>query len=165
MWFDKQEWLGAARAERFPLHLLSNQPKTRLHSQYDHGVTSQQAKVQGREVVRVNSADAVARQLRDGDIVRLFNLRGACLAALEISEEIRPGVVELPTGAWYDPQDPAAEASLEVHGNPNVLTRDAGTSRLAQGPSAHSCLVQMERFEGDLPPVKTLRPPPLETPL
>ena len=74
--------------------------------------------------------------------MRLFNDRGACLAAAALTQAVRPGVLELPTGAWYDPADPAAEGSLEVHGNPNVLTRDAGTSRLAQGSAAHSCLVQ-----------------------
>ena len=33
---------------------------------------------------------------------------------------------------------------LDQHGNPNALTRDVGTSRLGQGPSAHSALVQVE---------------------
>ncbi|RYE73417.1 MAG: Asp-tRNA(Asn)/Glu-tRNA(Gln) amidotransferase GatCAB subunit C, partial [Hyphomicrobiales bacterium] len=36
-WLPSQEWLGAEAAERFPLHLISNQPVTKLHSQYDHG--------------------------------------------------------------------------------------------------------------------------------
>ena len=40
--------------------------------------------------------------------------------------------------------------ALEVHGNPNVLTRDAGTSKLAQGPTAHSCLVEVEKYDGEL---------------
>ena len=44
------------------------------------------------------------------------------------------GVVVMATGAWFDPRD----AALERHGNPNVLTRDEGTSRLAQGCSALS---------------------------
>jgi biotin/methionine sulfoxide reductase len=70
------------------------------------------------------------------------------LAGIILSEELLPGVVQLPTGAWYDPADPANEGSLEKHGNPNVLTRDKGTSRLGQGPSAHSCLVEVERFTG-----------------
>ena len=79
--------------------------------------------------------------------------------AVAISDRMRPGVVVLPTGAWYDPQDPADPTSLEVHGNPNVLTRDVGTSTLAQGTSAHSCLVEVERFDEPLPPIKTFDPP------
>jgi biotin/methionine sulfoxide reductase len=40
-----------------------------------------------------------------------------------------------------------------------VLTPDKGTSRLAQGPIAHTCLVEVERFEGEPPPVTAFEPP------
>ncbi len=63
--------------------------------------------------------------------------------------------MELPTGAWFDP----AGESLEIHGNPNVLTRDAGTSKLAQGPSAHSCLIDIEKFTGHLPDITVFSQP------
>jgi len=152
-WYDKLEWLGCARASDYPLHLISNQPKTRLHSQYDHAATSRKAKIKDREILRISPQDAAARELNDGDIARVYNYRGACLAAVVLSEEIRVGVVELPTGAWYDPASSDTDRPLEVHGNPNVLTRDAGTSKLAQGPTAHSCLVEVERFDAELPPV------------
>ena len=101
----------------------------------------------------MHPVDAAARNIADGDVVRVFNDRGACLAGVALSERIRPGVVVLPTGAWYDPLDPADPLSLDVHGNPNVLTRDIGTSTLAQQSSAHSCLVEVERFDDALPPV------------
>ena len=52
--------------------------------------------------------------------------------------------------------------SLEKHGNPNVLTMDKGTSKLAQGPIAHSALVEIARYEGDPPEVTAFRPPPME---
>ncbi|MCY4361549.1 MAG: molybdopterin-dependent oxidoreductase [Gammaproteobacteria bacterium] len=158
-WYDRQEWLGAGRAAVYPLHLISNQPKTRLHSQYDHGVTSRNAKLKGRAPARMNPDDAAERDIRDGDIIRLFNDRGACLAGVILTENLRPGVIELETGAWYDPQDPGDPMSLEVHGNPNALTRDAGTSKLAQGPSAHSCLVEVEKFTGELPEIRVFSQP------
>jgi len=88
-------------------------------------------------------------------VVRLFNDRGACLAGAVLSDQLIPGVVQLSTGAWYDPD----ENGMCKHGNPNVLTRDRGTSKLAQGPSAHTCLVQVERFEGEPPPVTAHQPP------
>ena len=151
-WFDRDELLGSGR---YPLHLVSNQPRTRLHSQYDHGVTSREAKIQGREAARMNPADAAARGIASGQVVRIYNDRGACLAGILLSEDLRPGVIELPTGAWFDPLDPLDPTTLEVHGNPNVLTADVGTSRLAQGTSAHTCLVEVERFVGPLPVVKS----------
>jgi biotin/methionine sulfoxide reductase len=157
-WYEHTEWLGSELARRYPLHLISNQPKTRLHSQYDHARTSHNNKIRGRERARMNAREAAARELAHGDIIRLFNDRGACLAGLEISEDIRDHVIELPTGAWYDPQQ-VEGAMIDVHGNPNTLTRDTGTSTLAQGCSAHSCLVEVEKYTGELPAVKAFEQP------
>jgi biotin/methionine sulfoxide reductase len=163
-WFEKSEWLGGKRAATYPLHLMSNQPKTRLHSQFDHGSTSRKAKIKQREVIRMNSGDARARGIGSEDIVRVFNDRGSCLAAAVISDSLRESVVELPTGAWYDPENSDDENSMDVHGNPNVLTRDVGTSKLAQGPTAHSCLVEVERFDGELPEITVFSQPKSSTP-
>jgi biotin/methionine sulfoxide reductase len=160
MWLPPSDGAGSPGAARFPLQLVANQPATRLHSQLDFGATSQAAKVGGREPVRINPRDAAARNIRDGDIVRLYNDRGACLAGAVLSEALRPGVVQLSTGAWYDPDDPEAEKPLCVHGNPNVLTRDVGTSRLAQGCTGQLSLVEVERYDGVPPPVKAFDPPP-----
>jgi biotin/methionine sulfoxide reductase len=143
----------------FPLCLVANQPATRLHSQLDFGPVSQAAKIRGREPVRIHPRDAARRGIGDGDIVRLWNDRGACLAGAVLSEALREGVAQLSTGAWYDPEEPAAEAPLCVHGNPNVLTPDVGTSRLAQGCTGQLCLVEIERFDGPLPTVKAFDPP------
>ncbi len=139
---EPKEWLG--NADRFPLHLISNQPRGRLHSQLDHGEASTDGKIDGRERMRINPTDAEVRGLVGGDVARIFNDRGACLVGVEITESVRPGVVELPTGAWYDPADPSVPGSPCRQGNPNVLTRDEGSSSLAQGPVAQSCLVDVE---------------------
>lgn len=63
------------------------------------------------------------------------------------------------TGAWYDPVDPDTDGSLDAHGNPNMVTPDTGTSALAQGCSAQSALVEVERFTGPLPPIRAFQPP------
>lgn len=145
--------------DRHPLQLVANQPTTRLHSQFDFGGHSTEMKQRGREVARMHPVDAAPRGIHDGDIVKLSNERGACLAAVTLSEQIRPGVVQLPTGAWYDPQDPSEDKPLCVHGNPNVLTRDVGTSSLAQGCCGQLTTVQVERFGGNLPPIQAFDPP------
>ena len=108
--------------------------------------------------VRIHPSDTAARGIASGDIVRLFNDRGARLAGAVVSDQVMAGVVQLSTGAWYDPADLGADP-LEVHGNPNVLTEDRGTSSLAQGPIAQSALVQIERFKGTPPPVRAFIPP------
>ena len=142
-----------------PLHLVANQPATKLHSQFDYGGHSTAMKRRGREIARIHPADAAPRGIAEGDIIRLSNARGACLATAEVTEDIRPGVVQLPTGAWFDPEDPAEDNSPCVHGNPNVLTRDVGTSSLAQGCTGQLTVVEVERFTGNLPPVRAHEPP------
>ena len=159
-WLPPAEWLGAELAARFPLHMLSSQPRHRLHSQMDCAGVSQADKVQKREAVYMSAVDAAARGIGDGDIVRIFNDRGAALAGARVTEAMRPGVVNLPTGAWYDPETPGEVGSLDKHGNPNVLTFDRGTSRLAQGPSAQTALVEIERYDGPVPEITAHRPPP-----
>ena len=160
-WTEPVEWLGSAKAERFPLHMLSNQPRARLHSQLDCGSVSRGAKVAGREAMRMNPDDAAPRGIANGDVVRVFNDRGACLAGVIVSDAIRRGVVELATGAWFDPVDPAVPGSLEKHGNPNVLTTDKPTSTLTQCCAAQTALVEVERFEGEPPAITAFTPPPI----
>ena len=154
-------WLAPkdAPTEATPLILVANQPATKLHSQLDFGGHSAASKRRGREVMHIHPADAAPRGIEEGDIVRLFNDRGACLASASLTEGIRPGVVQLPTGAWYDPEDPEDDNPLCVHGNPNVLTRDVGTSRLSQGCTGQLTAVQVERFTGNLPPIRAFDPP------
>ncbi|MET0697225.1 MAG: molybdopterin-dependent oxidoreductase, partial [Acidimicrobiia bacterium] len=157
-WLDPAEWLG--NTGRYPLHMISNQPKTRLHSQWDHGETSLNGKVDGREQIGISPSDAEARRLQNGELVRVFNERGACLAAASIRPDLMPGVVQLPTGAWWDPRE---LDGLCRAGNPNVLTRDVGTSRLAQGPTAQTCLVEVERYAGEPPLMQAHQQPRFAT--
>jgi len=103
--------------------------------------------------------NAAARGISEGDVVRLFNDRGACLAVAHLSDDIRIDVVQMSTGAWLDAEWSGDGEILCRHGNPNVLTRDKGTSRLAQGPTAHSCLVEVVRYEGVPPSVRAFEPP------
>jgi biotin/methionine sulfoxide reductase len=158
-WLAPAEWLGSAAAQRWPIHLLTHQPATRLHGQMDPGPVSRASKVAGREPVRINPADAAQRGVCNGDVVRVFNARGACLAGAVIDAGVMPGVAVMATGAWFDPG--AAEGEPERHGNPNVLTLDIGTSPLAQATSAQTALVEIERWNAPAPPVRAFAPPEL----
>ncbi len=152
-WLEPIEWLGSKQAERYPLHLLSDQPTDKLHSQLDHSPHARATKVKGRQPVTLHPEDAAARGISDGDMLRVFNDRGACLAAAQLSDRIRRGVVRLSTGAWFDPEDQGSNRPLEKHGNPNALTLDIGASKLSQGCIAQTCLVEIERFDGPAPEV------------
>lgn len=156
-WFAPEEWLGGDAAAQ-PLHLISNQPRTRLHSQMDAAGPSAASKIAGREPLHLHPDDAAARGLKAGDVALVWNARGRLLAGIVPDAGVMPGVAVLATGAWYDPD---AEGGPERHGNPNVLTRDAGTSRLAQGCSAQSCMVEIDRWTAPLPRVRAHHPAPL----
>ena len=138
VWIPPGEWPGTAG--RYPLHLVSPQPGDKLHSQLECAIAD--LPDQRPEAVIMNPADAAERGVSDGDLVKLYNARGSCLARARLSREVMPGVVALPTGAWFDPD---AEG-MDTQGNPNVLTRDIGTSRIGQGCSAHTCLVDIAAF-------------------
>ena len=154
-WIAPAEWLGGERAKSWPIHLVTNQPRHRLHSQMDPGPVAQAAKVAGREAIRINPADAAARGITDGDIVRVFNDRGACLAGAIVDDGVLPQVAVMATGAWMDVSDGEPERG----GNPNVLTLDIGTSRLSQGSSALTALVEIECWAGADLPVRVLAEP------
>lgn len=155
-WIEPEEWLGGAHANQWPLHLISSQPAEKLHSQLDAGELSRQSKRRGRQPVHVHPHDAQQRGIGDGDLVRVFNDRGQCLATSQWDDGLMPGVVVMSTGAWFD----AEPGQLERHGNPNVLTRDRGTSPLSQGCSAMTALVDIEPWSGPDLPIRAFEPPP-----
>lgn len=160
-WIEPDEWLGGDVASEFPLQLVANQPAFRLHSQLDFGRASLSSKISQREPLTVNPHDAKARGLSDGSVVRVFNKRGSFLAGVAISDDVRPGVIQIATGAWYDPREVEPFGIVCVHGNPNAVTRDMGTSSLAQGCSGQLTMVEVEPFAGVLPEIRCHRPPPI----
>ncbi|XUY30165.1 molybdopterin guanine dinucleotide-containing S/N-oxide reductase (plasmid) [Agrobacterium sp. rho-8.1] len=153
-WYPSKLKAESDTERLYPLHLICNQPHQRLHSQLDYGDFSRSTKIKGREPVRIHPADAAERGISDGDIVRLFNARGSCLAAAILSVDLRPGVMQLATGAWFEPHDPSAENTMCIHGNPNILTHDIGTSKLSQGSTGQLTKVELEQFTGPLHPVR-----------
>ncbi|WP_319495683.1 molybdopterin-dependent oxidoreductase [uncultured Cohaesibacter sp.] len=140
------------------LHMISAQSDTRLHSQNDQGSESLGSKIEGREVCRLHPDTAAERGIAEGAIVRLFNSRGATLAGVAFDGDLRRDCIALQTGAWFD----AAEVDgvrMDIHGNPNALTIDKGTSSLAQGNIGHTALVFVEPWTKPLPPLKVSKAP------
>ncbi|WP_302987670.1 molybdopterin dinucleotide binding domain-containing protein, partial [uncultured Parasutterella sp.] len=80
--------------------------------------------------------------------------RGNVLAGAVVTDKVRKDVVLIRHGGWFEPQKQEDGSTLDVHGNANTLTMDVPTSKLACGNVASSGLVEVEKFEGDLPTVK-----------
>ncbi len=148
-------WLPPADAPAVnaPLILVANQPTTRLHSQLDFGGHSTEAKHRGREIACIHPEDAAARGISDGDIIRIFNH----VAPASRACASRTGSGAASSSFRRVPDNPGGSGGgrpLCVHGNPNVLTLDVGTSALAQGCTGQLTTVEVERFDGNLPPIQ-----------
>jgi biotin/methionine sulfoxide reductase len=156
-WLERTQWWGAPAAREFDLHLVCNQPSHRLHSQHDMGAASQATKVAGREPIRLHPGDAAARGLAAGDVARVSSPHGSLLAGVALAPGLMRGVAQMHTGAWFDGSAP--QVADCIAGNVNVLTRDAGTSALAQASDGANVLVKAERYDGPLPPVRAYAPP------
>lgn len=160
MWFEKAERShGGPKSDKFAFWLQSVHPDKRLHSQLCESKTLRETyAVQGREPLYMNPDDAKRLGIQDGDLVRVYNDRGQTLAGAVLSDNFPTGVVRLQEGAWYSPVDEKVGA-LDTYGDPNNVTLDIGTSRLAQAVCANTCLVNVEKFTGTAPSVNGFNGP------
>jgi trimethylamine-N-oxide reductase (cytochrome c) len=158
VWMEPVERLDGPGA-KYPLHVSTSHPRSRLHSQLCGTKLREQYAVAGREPCLINPADAEARGIADGDVVRVFNDRGQILAGAVVTDAIRPGVLRVNEGGWFDPVDPTDAGGLDAYGDVNCLTVDMGTSKLAQANCGHTALADVEKFTGDLPEVKVFSTP------
>ncbi|CAH0533051.1 Trimethylamine-N-oxide reductase 1 [Vibrio stylophorae] len=150
MWFEKEERShGGPKSNRYPLHLQSCHPNQRLHSQLCSSTKHRESyAVANREPFYISVEDAKARGIKSGDIVRVFNDRGQVLAGAVVTDDYSQGVCRIHEGAWYNPLHGGKPGTLCVYGDPNVLTLDIGSSKLAQATSAHTALVEVEKYKG-----------------
>jgi len=82
--------------------------------------------------------DAAARQIVDGDPVRVFNHLGEVRCRAKIDPDLRPGVVFLPKGLWSRHTDNGATSNALV---PDTL------ADLAAGACFNDARVEVERLE------------------
>jgi anaerobic dimethyl sulfoxide reductase subunit A len=104
-------------SKKYPLQLVTTHLKRRALSQFDNIPWLRELQEQ---TILINSQNARARSISDGDMVRVFNDRGEIIIRAAVTERIMPGVVDVPHGAWYAPDD----KGLDRSGCANVLTPD-----------------------------------------
>lgn len=159
IWIEPAEWLGNEKlVKKYPLHLLSPHPTYRVHSQLDNTWVQNAHKVQGREPIRISPEDAAKFDIKDGEVVEVYNDRGSILAGVVITKTIRQGVVAIEEGAWYSPEDPKADNSRCNSGQVNVLTSSRPSSSMAQATTANTCLVSIKKVSS-ISPNNAYQPP------
>ena len=82
----------------FRLNLIS--PKSHAYVNSSAGDQPAQRRVQGEQTVIMHPQDAEERGVVTGQYVRVYNDRGQYVALAQVSDEIAPGVVMSPMGAW-----------------------------------------------------------------
>ncbi|MGD1010457.1 MAG: DMSO/selenate family reductase complex A subunit [Candidatus Aminicenantales bacterium] len=136
-----QEWESpfGPEARKFPLSAIGHHYLARVHSTMENVDWLNEAFPQR---LFINPVDAGARNIRNGDKVRVFNDRGATVVPCRVTPRIMPGVVALPQGAWWTPD----KDGVDRRGSVNVLSSDRWTP-LAFGNAQHTIMVQVEKAE------------------
>lgn len=154
-----QSWEGhlSELAKKYPLQLITPHPRYSFHTHHDANA-SWLGEIKGHRVlkegimwrpVRLNPSDASPRGITDGDIVKLFNDRGAVLCIAEVTERMRPGVVHSYYGSGkYDPIEPGNPDSPDRGGCVAILTPSRMLSKNAPGMAPNSCLIEIEKWRG-----------------
>lgn len=133
------EWEGVSDPlrEKYPLLMVGHHSVQRSHSTFDNVAAMQEAHIQA---LWMNTLDAEARGIKNGDMVKVFNGRGVVRVPAYVTNRLRPGVTSLPQGAWYTPD----ENGVDIRGCINTLTKYHPTP-FAKGNPQHTNLVQVEK--------------------
>jgi len=133
-----EPWEGGSDSliEKYPLHLITTHTRRRTHSQLE---TIPWLLELDEHTILINSADALARGIKDGDQVRVFNDRGQMVIPARVTERVMPSVVDLGQGAWYTPDGEGVDRG----GCANTLTKDAPSPGGAH--PYNTCLVEVAK--------------------
>ena len=137
-YFDPWEGPRDPLIKKYPLQLLTTHFKRRAHSQFETVPWLRELQAQA---LTISATDAKARGISEGDMVRVFNDRGEVVIPAKVTERIMPGVVDLPQGAWFSPD----EKGVDRGGCANVLTNDKSSPCGAL--VTNTSLVQVEKVQ------------------
>ncbi|MEX2239612.1 MAG: molybdopterin oxidoreductase family protein [Burkholderiales bacterium] len=115
------------------LQFISPPARNFLNSSFAH--LKRFRELEGEPRLEMHAADAAARGVRDGDLVRVFNARGSLRLRARVNDRPRPGVVVAPS-VWWKKHSPD-------RGNANNLTAQRITD-LGGGATFYDCRVQVE---------------------
>jgi anaerobic selenocysteine-containing dehydrogenase len=144
------ERVSGERAGKYPLQLVSNHGRWRVHAQCDDITWTREigtCKVTGAdgykyEPLWINPADAQRRNIKPGAIIKVYNERGVVMGGAFVTQRIMPGVVYMDHGARYDPVVPG---EVDRGGAINTITPHNTTSKNATGMVVSSFLVEVEK--------------------
>jgi len=113
-YFEPWEGRNSPLAKTYPLQLITARFVRRTHTQFDTLPWLRELIPNNAEI---NPIDAEARGIKDGDMLKIYNDRGEIRITATVTERIMPGVVNVPQGAWFKPD----ENGIDRGGCPNTL--------------------------------------------
>ncbi len=122
----------------FPLQMIGHHYKGRTHSMYGDCDWLKEVMPQR---LWINPLDAKKRGIDHDDMVAVFNERGEVHVQVKVTPRIMPGVVSLPQGAWYTPD----ENGVDTGGCTNTLTAYRPTIISKANPQ-HTNLVEVRKI-------------------
>lgn len=140
------------RSEEYPFLLITNHPRWRVHAQNDDNTWCREietCKVEGPdgymyEPIWVNPKDAAVLGFKNGDIVKLYNERGAVLGGIRLSERVIPQSVYQDHGVRVDN---IVIGEFDRAGANNLICPGNTTSKNAPGEVTNSFLVNLEKVD------------------
>jgi anaerobic selenocysteine-containing dehydrogenase len=141
----------------YPLQMVSPHPRFSFHTMGDskgswlNDVKDHRVEVDGHAywLMRLNSIDARARGIADGDLVRAFNERGSVILCAQLTERLAPGTVHAyESCADYLPMGEPG-ASPDIAGCVNILTSKRFITPTSTAMANNSCLIEVEKWEGE----------------
>ena len=130
---------ACADPDRHPLQLVTPHSRLRSNSCVHANPWLRRLEV---HAIWMNPLDAEERGIGHGELVAVTNQFGTSILPAKVTERIRPGVVCVYQGAWYEP----TEGGIDAGGCANVLTgwRESPTGGIA----THSACVEVTRWDG-----------------
>jgi anaerobic selenocysteine-containing dehydrogenase len=156
-WVEKSdlhdERIGGERAKKYPLLVVSNHPRWRVHAQMDditwfHEIPT--GKVKGPdgyfyEPAWIHPSTAQVRGIQNGDVIKVFNERGEVLVGAYVTERIMPGVVYIDHGSRHDGIAPGIDRGGAI----NTICQHNITSKNCAGHVVTAFLIEAEKADLD----------------
>jgi len=136
-----EEWESpfGEESDKYPISVIGHHYMPRVHSTHDNNDWTMEAFPQR---AFINKIDAAKRGINNGDSIKIYNDRGTIIMPCRITNKILPGVIDIPQGAWWEPD----ENGIDRSGNVNVLSSEKWTP-LAFGNAQHTIMAQVEKMK------------------
>ena len=153
-------WEGrdAPELSAYPLQLMTPHARFSFHSQGDgkdsflNDIADHRMLIDGHYywILRLNPADATARGIAKGDLVKVFNDRGAVLCAALLTERLRSGVVQgYESSAVYEPMGEPGR-SVDRGGCLNLLSPRRSQVKNSHSMANGTAMVEVVPWDGDI---------------